>query len=327
MIGPKRFSRKEKLKIASDVLSLEKMLYDTFPKASVLCEERDERTEEHVMELEKYLYDMGIHERVKLIPAEQPFSQFSPQIRYSMFPGIGVGEEEEAKGLGLESVLSPEHLAHIRGVEHKYQVEMADFNERFGKIYIEQEDAYDSLLEKTMVEMLFRQDVIKDKVIFYFNEHKSKRLRRAAVDLRTGETYSEIRTVDIPCGKPISLWNRWKLRKEARDSDANLYVVSNAWKEMTAEEMLYHVKGGLQARYDSLHPVHARAREKKVLEKELGHNLEVVATLKEDVQRKGMFFVREGEKSFGWLHPYKDVPADIMDEFDTLMQAEHKYRN
>ena len=56
------------------------------------------------------------------------------------------------------------------------------------RIYMEQEDAYDALLEKTMVEMPFRKDSLREKVILYVSDTVLNELKRAKIDIRTGRT-------------------------------------------------------------------------------------------------------------------------------------------
>jgi hypothetical protein len=327
MIGPKRFDNKEKLRIAMESSVLEKMLEDTVPKASALCEERDERTEEYEMKLEEYLYSIGARDKVKICIDEQQFSEFSPDVRYKALLGVDAADEERSKGLEINSILSSDQIKHIRKMGGKYQIEMADFNERFGKLYVEQEDLYDSIVEKTMVETLFKQDSVKDRVILYFFDPTFERLRRAAIDLSTGKTYEELQISDIDAKLHPGFWNVRKLKKEARDSDANVYLVSNAWNHMLAEEMLMHVKKELQAQYDELHPALANAREKRLAAKELNRNLEIAATKKQDAQRDSTYFVREDGHGFGWVHPDQDVSSDVLDDLTKLMDIEQRYEN
>ena len=324
MIGPKKFGRKEKLMIVSEALELEKILADTLPKAQALCEERDEATEEYEMKIKEYLFNEGVRERVKICIEEKPFSQFSPQIKFKDIIGADVVDEDKRKGIGIESILSEGQVAHLKRMGGRYRIKMAEFNSRFSRVYIEQEDAYNALLEKTMVEMTFTQDMLKEKVILYVADPVLDSLKRAKIDLRTGRTVSGLQTVDVPNSFPLSWRLVRQMKKEANDANANVYVVQNPSKVITATDSFYHVKRQLQEVYDGLHPALAHARLERDLSEEQKDLLEVVAVLKQDAIQKKITFV---SRKFGWLHPSQEVSADVMEELDLLMDANQKYRN
>ncbi|MFC1742004.1 hypothetical protein ACFL3V_05705 [Nanoarchaeota archaeon] len=231
MIGPKKFTQKERDSIRDKADDLEKKIADLEIPALEACDRVIGHTQEYCAKVEGYLAETGLEKYLEVVCINKAFTPFTPDIR-APEADLHAVTNEVAKM--LSSLVDDEQNDYLKALRIEYEAEV---KAAISSTRRELSTLYRQLFDLTMIEQVLDVERAHENALVYVIYPDRKSLMRIKTDFK-GDHPPEAVESNIVKEYAFTKGIQTEMKETGQKEDADVYLVHNPNARIDGDVML-----------------------------------------------------------------------------------------